>query len=331
MRALFALVGVLGTLFAAGNPVAQTTTAQAAGPVTGWPARPIRLVVPFAAGGGNDLLARIISQELQKKWNQPTLVENRPGAGGNIGAEHVAKSASDGYTLLLGTNTLAMAPFISRNMGFDVQKDLTPVAMLTTTPFMLVVNNALPVRNVGELISYARANPGKLSYATPGIGTPHHLGAELFKNMSKTFMVHIAYRGSVPALTDVMTGQVQLMWATINVALPQVNAGKLRALALAEPRRLESLKDLPTVAESLPGYDVSAWYAVFAPAATPTAIVQLLSTELQRIYRERDVMQRLAPLGYEPAVSGSSELATVLAADLKKWERLVREVGIRAE
>jgi tripartite-type tricarboxylate transporter receptor subunit TctC len=224
-----------------------------------------------------------------------------------------------------------MAPFISRNMGFDVQKDLAPVAMLTTTPFMLVVNNALPVRNVQELISYARANPGKLSYATPGIGTPHHLGAELFKNMSKTFMVHIAYRGSVPALTDVMTGQVQLMWATINVALPQVNAGKLRALALAEPRRLESLKDLPTVAESLPGYDVSAWYAVFAPAATPPAIVQLLGTELQRIYREREVVQRLTPLGYESAVSGSSELAAILAADLKKWERLVREVGIRAE
>jgi tripartite-type tricarboxylate transporter receptor subunit TctC len=296
-----------------------------------FPSKPIRLVVPFAAGGGNDLLARIVSQEFQKKWGQPAVVENRPGAGGNIGAEFVAKSAPDGYTLLLGTNTLAMAPFISRNMGFDVQRDLAPVAMLTSTPFMVLVNPTLPVKNIRELVAYAKANPGKLSYATPGIGTPHHLGTELFKTTTGTFMVHIAYRGSVPAMTDLMTNQVQVMWATINVALPQVAAGKLRALAIAEPKRLASLKDVPTVAETLPGYEVSAWYAVFAPGGTPAPLVTQLSTELQRIYQQPDVVQRLQPLGYEPAISGPAPLAATLAADLKKWEKVVREANIKGE
>jgi len=311
---------VLALLFACVNALAQT-----------FPAKPVRLVVPFAAGGGNDLLARIISQELQKKWGQPVVVENKPGAGGNIGADFVAKSAPDGHTLLLGTNTLAMAPFISKAMPFDVQKDLAPVAMLTATPFMVVVNPALPVKSIAELIAYAKAHPGKLSYATPGIGTPHHLGTELFKTMTGTFMVHIAYRGSVPALTDVITGQVQVMWATINVAIPQANAGKVRGLAIAEPKRLASMKDMPTVAEALPGYEVSAWYAVFAPSGTPAPVVEQLSFELQRIYREREVIERLAPLGYEPATAGPGALAAKLADDLKKWEKVVREAGIKAE
>ena len=311
---------VLALLFACVNALAQT-----------FPAKPVRLVVPFAAGGGNDLLARIISQELQKKWGQPVVVENKPGAGGNIGADFVAKSAPDGHTLLLGTNTLAMAPFISKAMPFDVQKDLAPVAMLTATPFMVVVNPALPVKSIAELIAYAKAHPGKLSYATPGIGTPHHLGTELFKTMTGTFMVHIAYRGSVPALTDVITGQVQVMWATINVAIPQANAGKVRGLAIAEPKRLASMKDMPTVAETLPGYEVSAWYAVFAPSGTPAQVVEQLSFELQRIYREREVIERLAPLGYEPATKGPGPLAATLASDLKKWEKVVRDAGMKPE
>ncbi len=310
----------LALLLACLNAAAQT-----------FPAKPIRLVVPFAAGGGNDLLARIISQELVKKWGQPVIVENKPGAGGNIGADFVAKAAPDGYTLLLGTNTLAMAPFISKAIPFDVQKDLAPVAMLTATPFMVVVNPALPVKSIAELIAYARANPGKLSYATPGIGTPHHLGTELFKTMTGTFMVHIAYRGSVPALTDVISGQVQVMWATINAAIPQANAGKVRGLAIAELRRLASMKDMPTVAETLPGYEVSAWYAVFARSGTPPPVVEQLSAELQRIYSEREVIERLAPLGYKPATGGPGPLAATLASDLKKWEKVVRDAGIKPE
>ena len=320
MLLLRASLCTLVLLIACLNAAAQT-----------YPAKPMRLVVPFAAGGGNDLLARIISQELQKKWGQPAVVENRPGAGGNIGADFVAKSAPDGYTLLLGTNTLAMAPFISKTMPFDVQKDLAPVAMLTSTPFMVLVNPALPVKSITELIAYAKAHPGKLSYATPGVGTPHHLGTELFKTMTGTFMVHIAYRGSVPALTDLISGQVQVMWATINVAIPQASAGKVRGLAVAEPKRLASMKDMTTVAEALPGYEVSAWYAVFAPGGTSVQVVAQLSAELQRIYREREVIERLAPLGYEPATMGSGPLAATLASDLKKWEKVVRDAGIKAE
>lgn len=310
----------LALLLACLNATAQT-----------FPARPIRLIVPFAAGGGTDLLARIISQESQKTWSQPVVVENKPGAGGNIGADFVAKSAPDGYTLLLGSNTLAMAPYISKAMPFDVQKDLAPVAMLTATPFMVVVNPALPVKSIAELIAYAKANPGKLSYATPGIGTPHHLGTELFKAMTGTSMVHIAYRGGLPALTDVISGQVPVMWLTINAAIPQMNAGKIRGLAVAEPKRLASMKDMPTVAETLPGYEVSAWYAVFARSGTPALVVEQLSAELQRIYSVREVLERLTPLGYQGATSGPAPLAATLADDLKKWGKLVREAGIEPQ
>jgi tripartite-type tricarboxylate transporter receptor subunit TctC len=212
-----------------------------------------------------------------------------------------------------------------------VQKDLAPVAMLTATPFMVVVNPELPVKSIAELIAYAKQHPGKLSYATPGIGTPHHLGTELFKSMTGTSMVHIAYRGGTPALADVISGRVQVMWLTINIAIPQTRAGKVRGLAVAERTRLASMKDMPTVAENLPGYEVSAWYAVFAPSGTPAPIVQQLSAELQRIYSDPDGLERLTPLGYQGAVSGPGPLATTLANDLKKWEKVVRDAGIKPE
>ena len=304
-------------------------------PATGsgqsYPGKPIRLIVPFAPGGGNDLLARIVSQKFQESWGQPVVVENKPGAGGNIGADFVAKSAPDGYTLLLGTNTLTMNPSIVRQMPFDTEQDFAPVAMLANTPFMVLVNPKLPVKSILELIAYAKSHPGALSYATPGIGTPHHLGTELFKTMTGTFMVHIAYRGSALALTDLASGQVQVMWATINVALPLVKSGRLRGLAVAEPRRLPSLLDMPVVADALPGYEVSAWYAVFAPAATPGEIVQQLSAELQRIYHLADVKERLLPLGYEIATGSAEQLRSIIRSDLKKWAKVVKDAGIKPE
>ncbi len=296
-----------------------------------FPSKPIRLVVPFQAGGGNDLLARIISQKFLEKWGQPVIVDNRPGAGGNLGADFVAKAAPDGYTILLGTNTLTMNPFIFAKMPFDTQKDLAPVAMLATTPFYVVVNNNLPVKNIPELIAYAKANPGKLSYATPGIGTPHHLGTELFKSMTGTYMVHIPYKGSIPALTDVIGGQVQVMWATVNVALPMVNSGKVRGLALAEPKRTQSLKDVPVIAETVPGYEVSAWYGIFAPPGTSPAIVQQMSAELQHIFQQPDVQARLLPLGYEISTANADQLRATVASDLDKWGKLVKTVGIKPE
>jgi tripartite-type tricarboxylate transporter receptor subunit TctC len=296
-----------------------------------FPSKPIRLVVPFQAGGGNDLLARIISQKFLEKWGQPVIVDNRPGAGGNLGADFVAKAAPDGYTILLGTNTLTMNPFIFAKMPFDTQKDLAPVAMLATTPFYVVVNNNLPVKNIPELIAYAKANPGKLSYATPGIGTPHHLGTELFKSMTGTYMVHIPYKGSIPALTDVIGGQVQVMWATVNVALPMVTSGKVRGLALAEPKRTQSLKDVPVIAETVPGYEVSAWYGIFAPPGTSPAIVQQMSAELQHIFQQPDVQARLLPLGYEISTANAEQLRATVAGDLDKWGKLVKTVGIKPE
>ena len=296
-----------------------------------YPSRPIRLVVPFPPGGTNELLSRIISQRLQEKWGQPVVTENRAGAGGNIGADAVAKSAPDGYTLLFGTNTLTINPFVVKDMPFDVQRDLAPVAMIAATPFIVVVNNALPVRTVSELVAYAKANPGKLSYGSAGKGTPHHLGAELFRTMAGVDMVHVPYKGSAQALTDVMTGQLHLMWVTINVGMPLVTAGKVRAIAQGEPRRLASQKDLPPIAETLPGYEVTAWYAVFAPGATPAPIVEQLSAELVRVFQLPDVKERLTPLGVEVTTRGAAELRTVVADDLAKWRAVVAQAGLRPE
>jgi len=296
-----------------------------------YPSRPIRMIVPFAPGGTNELLARLIGQKFLEKWGQPVIPENRPGAGGNIGADAVAKSAPDGHTLLFGTNTLTMSAFLVRQMPFDVQKDLVPVAMVATTPFIVVVNNNLPVRSVAELISYARAHPGKLSFGSPGNGTPHHLGTEMFKTMAGVDMVHVPYKGSTNALTDVMTGNLQLMWVTINVGMPLVAGGKVRAIAIGEPRRLENHRDLPAIAETLPGYEVTAWYAVFAPAGTPPEIVSQLSAELMRIFRLPEVRDRLVPTGVEITVQDAAQLRATVASDMARWRKVVADAGLKPE
>jgi tripartite-type tricarboxylate transporter receptor subunit TctC len=296
-----------------------------------YPAKPIRMIVPFAPGGTNELLARLIGQKFQETWGQPVIPENRPGAGGNIGADAVAKSAADGHTLLFGTNTLTMNPFLVRQIPFDVQKDLAPVAMVATTPFIVVVNNDLPVRSIAELIAYAKKNPGKLSYGTPGNGTPHHLGTEMFKTMAGVDMVHVPYKGSTAALTDVMTGNLQLMWVTINVGMPLVKGGKLRAIAIGEPQRSEVYRDLPTIAETLPGYDVTAWYAVFAPAGTPPQIVNQLSLELQRIFRLPEVRDRLIPTDVAITVQDAAQLRATVASDMARWRKVVADAGLKPE
>ena len=297
----------------------------------GYPSKPIRLIVPFTPGGTNELLARLIGQKFQEKWGQPVIPENRPGAGGNIGAEIVAKAAPDGHTLLFGTNTLTMNLFMVKQMPFDVQKDLVPVAMVATTPFIVVVNNGMPIRNVGELIAYAKANPGKLSYGTPGNGTPHHLGTELFKTTAGVDMVHVPYKGSTAALTDVMTGNLHVMWVTINVGMPLVTGGKLRAIAIGEPKRSPAHPQMPAIAETLPGYEVTAWYALFAPGGTPPAIVNQLSAELLSIFQLPEVRQRLEPAGVEITLQDSAALRATIASDLAKWRKVVADAKIRAE
>ena len=296
-----------------------------------YPNRPIRLIVPFPPGGTNELLARIISQRLQEKWGQAVVTENRAGAGGNIGADAVAKSTPDGYTLLFGTNTLTMNPFLVKQMPFDVQRDLAPVAMIATTPFIVVVNNNLPVHSIAELIAHGKANAGKLSFGSAGTGTPHHLGAELFRTMTGVQMVHVPYKGSAQALTDVMTGQLDLMWVTINVGMPLVSAAKLRAIAVGEPQRLASQPELPSVAETLPGYEVTAWYAVFAPAGTPPPLIEQLSAELVRVFQLAEVKDKLTPLGVELTTRNAAELRAVVAADLAKWRQVVAQAGLKPE
>jgi tripartite-type tricarboxylate transporter receptor subunit TctC len=320
LRAAAALV-----VFLVSTAVAAQAASQA------YPSRPIRMIVPFAPGGTNELLARLIGQKFQEAWGQPVIPENRPGAGGNIGADAVAKSAPDGYTLLFGTNTLTMNAFIVKQMPFDVQADLAPVAMVATTPFIVVVNNDLPVRSIAELIAYARANPGKLSFGTPGNGTPHHLGTEMFKTMAGVDMVHVPYKGSTNALTDVMTGNLQLMWVTINVGMPLVKAGKLRAIGIGEPRRSATYRDLPAIAETLPGYEVTAWYAVFAPAGTPQPIVAQLSTELARIFRLPEVRERLVSTDVEVTVQDAAQLRATVASDMARWRKVVADAGLQRE
>ena len=297
-----------------------------------FPARPIRLVVPFAAGGGNDLLARVISQRLQTAWGQAVLVDNKPGAGGNIGADFVAKSAPDGHTLLLATNTLTINPAIFATIPFDVRQDFAPVALAAATPFVLLVNNELPVKSVRELIAHARAKPGKLSYASVGMGTPHHLGMELFKSLTGTDIVHVPYKGSVTSLTDLSSGQVQVMLASINAAMPFMQGGKVRAIAIAEPRRIESMRDLPTVIESgVPGYEITAWYAVLAPARTPPEIVRKLGDEILKVMGESDTRERLRPAGFEIVRGNAAELRALISSDIDKWAGVVKSAGIKPE
>ncbi len=297
-----------------------------------FPARPIRLVVPFAAGGGNDLLARVISQRLQTAWGQAVLVDNKPGAGGNIGADFVAKSAPDGHTLLLATNTLTINPAIFATIPFDVRQDFAPVALAAATPFVLLVNNELPVKSVRELIAHARAKPGKLSYASVGMGTPHHLGMELFKSLTGTDIVHVPYKGSVTSLTDLSSGQVQVMLASINAAMPFMQGGKVRAIAIAEPKRIESARDLPTVIESgVPGYEITAWYAVLAPARTPPEIVRRLGDEILKVMGESDTRDRLRPAGFEIVRGNAAELRALISSDIDKWAAVVKSAGIKPE
>jgi tripartite-type tricarboxylate transporter receptor subunit TctC len=297
-----------------------------------YPSRPIRIVVPFAAGGGNDILARAVAAKLQAKWGQPVIVENKPGAGGNIGAESVVRAPADGYTLLLATNTVTINPHVQKSVPFDVRRDLAPIALLASTPFLLVVNPELPVRSVSQLVDFARANPNRLSYASVGIGTPHHLGMELFRSLTGTTMTHVPYKGSVPALTDTATGQTQLMLATINAAMPFVQGNRLRPLGVGERQRLASMKDLPTIAEAgVPGFELTAWYAILAPAATPADVQRKLSDALLTAIREPDSRERLLPAGFEIMPGTPAELRSLIASDYEQWGRVVRNAGIKPE
>ncbi len=297
-----------------------------------WPSKPITYVVPFPAGGTTDILARLIGQKLGPALGTTVIIDNRPGAGGNIGSELVARSAPDGYTIMGGTISSHSINASLYKLPYDPLKSFAPITLIGTNANVLVVNPASPFKSVRELIAAAKANPASLSFASAGNGTSQHLSAELFKTLSGIDMVHIPYKGSAPAIQDVIGGQVPLMFDTTVVASPFIQSGKVRPLAVTSAKRVASLPDVPTMAEAgVVGYDVVSWQAMFAPAGTPSAIVQRLQTEVAAILKQPDVQERLAKLGVEPSGMAPQQLADFQAAEIAKWAKVVKAANVKID
>ena len=297
-----------------------------------YPGKPIRIIVPYPPGGFNDTLARTLGQKLTEKWGQSVIVDNRPGGGTTIGTNLAAKSAPDGYTLLIVSFAFAVNPALYATLPYDTTKDFAPVVLAASTPNLLVVNPDLPVKSVKELISLAKAKPGKLNYASAGNGSSNHLSMELLKSLTGIDAVHIPYKGSAPAVTDLIGGQVDLMFDNVPNVLQQVKAGKLRAIAVSGRERSPFVKDLPTVAESgVAGFDVSVWFGVVAPAGTPQPVVAKLNAEINRILKLPDIKQTFNSQGVEPAGGTPGEFSAFIAAQAAKWGKVVRDSGAKAE
>ena len=298
-----------------------------------YPSRPIRMIVPFPAGGTADLLARQIGQTMGEALRQQVVIENRTGAGGNIGADLAAKAKPDGYTLLMGTvSTHAINPNLYPNMPYDPVKDFAPVAMVARMPNLLVLHPSVPATNVAELIALAKARPGTLAFASAGNGTTQHLAGELFKKMADVDMIHVPYKGNAPAVTDLVGGQVQVMFDNIPVSLQQVRAGRLRALAVTGPARSPVLPQLPTVAEAaLPGYNITSWFGLYAPSGTSPQIIERLNREANKALSSVPIRRRLTDQGIEPAGGTPGQFAEFMRTELVKWGKIVRESGARVE
>jgi len=298
-----------------------------------WPEKPVRFVVGFTPGGPSDILARALGQKLAELWAQQVVIENRPGAGGNIAAELVAKSAPDGTTWLLGNNSiLATNQSLYAKLGYDPVKDFAPVALVAIQPNILVVNPNVPASSVKELIVLAKAKPGELNYASSGSGAAAHLAGELFKAMTGVDMVHVPYKGAQPALTDVIAGQAQLMFATSASVIPYIKAGRLRALAVTTAQRSASVPELPTVSEAgVPGFEAITWHGVVVPAATPRPLVERLNADIVKVLRMRDLRERLESLGAELAPGTPQDFADYIAREIPKWAKVVKDSGARAE
>jgi tripartite-type tricarboxylate transporter receptor subunit TctC len=301
--------------------------------VATYPSKPIRLIVPFAPGGGNDTVARTVAQRLSSALGQPVVVDNRPGAGGVLGAELAAKAPADGYTLFLGgVGSHAINPNLQRNMPYDPLRDFAPVSLIAAAPLIIVVHPSLPVKSVPDLIALAKSKPGALNYASNGNGSSSHLAAAMFESMTGTRMVHVPYKGLSPALQDLVTGQVQLMFSSVVGILPQVNAGKLRAIAVTSTNRLPLVPDLPTVAESgVPQYQSSSWYGILAPAGTPRDVVERLNSEIVRAVRDPEVQKVLASDGAVPIGSTPDEFAAHIRGELERLGKVIREARIEPQ
>ncbi|MFO0440625.1 MAG: tripartite tricarboxylate transporter substrate binding protein [Betaproteobacteria bacterium] len=296
-----------------------------------YPVKTVRMVVGFPPGGPTDMLARIVAQKLGESWGQQVIVDNRAGASGMIGAELVARAAPEGYTLLMVPVTFAVTPSLFSKMNYDSERDFAAVAQVAAAPFILVVHPTLPVKSVKELVALARARPGQLNYASASTGGMPHLAGELFNLMAGVKMVHVPYKGAAPATTDLLAGQVQLMFNNMLSAMPQVKAGRLRALAVTSTRRSNALPELPAIAETLPGYEASGWYGLLAPAATPREAVARINSETSRIMKLPEVAQRLAGDGVEAVGTTPGQFAAYLRAEIEKWGRIVKTAGIKAD
>ncbi len=298
----------------------------------GYPNKPIRLIVPVAAGGGTDFTARLIGQKLTDAWGQPVIIDNRPGAAGNLGVEIAARSAPDGHTLVMPITSFPINPSLYRKLPFDTVKDFAPVTLVALAPLLLVVNPSLQATSVKELVALAKSRPGELNFANSGSGTTAHLAGELFKRMAGIDIVSIPYKGGGPAVIALLGGQVQIYFSTIPAALAQVKAGKLRALAVTSRERVPQLPDMPTVADAaLPGFEVVGWFGLFAPAGTPKAVIALLNGEVVKVLAMPDVRERFAAQGLIPGGGTPEALASFLKSEMAKWGKLIREAGIRIE
>ncbi len=292
--------------------------------------KPITLVVPFAPGGGNDILARLIAPKMGQLLGQTIVIENKPGAGGNLGADYVAHAAPDGYTLVIASSQVTMNPFLGTKIPFNIERDFEPVGRIASVPIMLVANPNQPFRTLQDFIQYTRTNPGKLSYSSPGNGTPQHLAGEVFAKLNKTELLHVPYRGTGPSITDLMGGQVQISFATFASAIQYVRAGKLRALGIAGKKRTALMPDLPTFAETgMAGYDAELWYSLLAPARTPKPVVDKINAALVAALKSPDVAEQMGKQGFEPQASSPAELKAYIGKEMARWQRLIQDNGIK--
>lgn len=305
---------------------------SAAGRAQTYPERPVKLIVPYAPGGSADIVGRLVSDEWGKALGKPMVIDNKPGAGGNLGVDAVAKAAADGYSIGLQTVSLAINPSLTAKMPYDTLKDLAPIGMVASSQHVLVVTNKLPAKDVKELIAQAKANPGKLTYGSAGAGSTFHMSAELFKAVAGVSIVHVPYRGGGPAMTDTIGGQVDMSFPVLSAAKGQVQADKLRALGVTGSKRSPLMPNVPTIAEAgLPNYAFETWFMVFAPAATPKPIIDKLNATLIQALNTPAVKERMVREGFDPIPSSPSEARVRLEKEMPQWAKLVKERGITAE
>jgi len=310
------------------SPLLSPAPAQA----QAWPARPVRIVVPSPPAGGTDIIARVLAEHFSRAFSQQFFVENRPGAGNMIGIESVARSTPDGYTFLMVASTLSLNSVLYRKVSYDPIKDFSPIMLVASAPNVLIVHPAVPAHTLAEFVALAKQKPGQLTYGTPGIGTSPHMCMELLKHMAGIDLQHIPYRGTVPAMTDVMTGQITAMFATALSARPQIDAGNVRALGLSSKKRSEAMPSvLPITEVGVPGYEATQWYGFLSPAGTPPEIIARVHAEAAKALKAKDVIDKLATDGAEPVASTPEEFATHIREELEKWTRVAKAAGIEPQ